>query len=151
MTSSAAEALITAQNTLDRDFGYNRNGGGSYHQTDIDIPQLLYTLVVGRRFLFVNALNEYLQWMIATGHYNQMEQMRNWGIIQIKYNAGRHAAASTSASNEDWEFPTFIVYGWIAGFVVFVVEIMWRKIARKINRRKRNAMRVGNLAAVFKR
>lgn len=118
--SDLADYLLRTQRSL------NIRG---YHQIPIEFPKFLFTYMVHRRFLFFERLNDMIQRLKNSGLYD-LWLRRDFAIregVILKYNLLRLQHQGT-ASVERFEFPMLIVYGWLAGLVVFITEIIWKKV-----------------------
>lgn len=106
-----------------------RLGINGYHQCHITTSKKLFTYIVHKRFLFLERLNDIIQQLKSSGLYDLWEQKeyakREKKIA--KHNLKRLKISRAVTSSERSDFPMFIVYGWFAGVVVFILEIVWKK------------------------
>lgn len=84
---------------------------------------------ISDRFLHFERLNEIIQWIEAAGLYDKWSE-EDWyteekRILAKNLNRLKNLADTTDA---DLEFFVVIVFGWIVGFVVFM--LLWKKIER---------------------
>lgn len=102
-----------------------------YHRPHIQISKLLFTYMVHKRFLFFERLNDIVQRLKSAGFYDlwlRRDGSVLEGMVRTLNLVLLHRRQATSV--ERLQFPTFIVYGWLAGFVVFVLEIIWKKFRK---------------------
>lgn len=97
----------------------------NYHNPKIPIIFRHFSYRVNKKFLFFERLNEILHRIQSAGlygiwrrqHFSDLdEKIKNKNLVQL-----------TNENVKRFEFPNFIFYGWIAGAVVLVVEIIWKK------------------------
>lgn len=100
-----------------------------YHITPIQLQRIWYTHNTRTDFPFIDRFNEIIHRVNAAGLYEKW-----WKDASIEDKLFR--TVSTDAHADHFSTPEFIVYGWIAGCIVFVVEVNWRKIRGKLKRRR---------------
>lgn len=92
-----------------------------YHIAQIQTQQMQYSYSARDDFPFTDRVNEIIQRVQTAGLYDKWwNDANDYGKYFINVAATTHT--------DDFNVPLFIVYGWIAGFVVLVVELNWKKI-----------------------
>lgn len=100
-----------------------------YHIAKIPLQWIWFGYNVRYDFPFTERINEVILWAQAAGLYDQ------WWVGKKAEHISRDAKGSQI---ESFSFPTFIVYGWVAGFIVLVMEIIWKKFEYLFTRRSCN-------------
>lgn len=104
-----------------------------YHNTNIEIARFLFSYPVGETFLFTERLNEIIHRLHSAGLHDQW--LRKDYAAEVKFRlkiVWESMQKQEQAADNVLQFPFFIVYGWIGGIVVLVIEIIWKKF--KISR-----------------
>lgn len=99
-----------------------------YHNPHIEISRHLYTYHVNTKFFFIERLNEIIHRIKSAGLYELwLQQELNFIETKILAENVDRLKNQKVAYVKNFEFPMFIVYGWLAGFVVLIFEIVWKK------------------------
>lgn len=114
-----------------------------YHKTNITMFILMFSYRVNENFLYFERLNEIIHRIKSAGLYDLWIE-RDFGEREyktVKKNSKRMRTDSESFI-QNFEFPTFVFYGWTAGSVVFIFEIMWK--SQLILRIRKNQRKLSN-------
>lgn len=117
MDTNTAEIIVRAQKHM---------GMRGYYitQTKAFIYHVSYS--VSDRFIFVERLNDIIHRIQSAGLYILWRKQTN--NFYERYIYGEYAFKTEEITADDaFGFPMFIVYGWLAAVIVFVVEIIWKK------------------------
>ncbi len=116
----ATNVILKVQNLL------NIKG---FHDTKIQIKSVPLSYPISDKFLFCERLSEIIQWIEAAGLYDKWAEGDWYSEEQriLAKNIDRLKNLADTA-DADLEFFVVIVFGWIVGFVVFVCEVLWKKI-----------------------
>lgn len=103
-----------------------------YFNTEIQIANLLNLYPINENFLFFEKLNEIILRIHGAGLYvvwvrDLFAESENRIVVS---NRERLEYQQVISDVETFEFPMLIVYGWIAGSVVLVVEIVFQRFQR---------------------
>lgn len=105
---------------------YNIRG---YHDPHIDLLYAHFASLVGKRFLFFERLNDIIHRIQSAGLYDEWRRRADSNTEKRLLNRNLERVLNSNTNFESTvEFPTFIFYGWIAGTIVLVVEIVWQKL-----------------------
>lgn len=96
-----------------------------YYKIGIQICNELGTYVLDKNFLFFERLNEIIGWMQSAGLFNLWTEYLYLDGEADTLRIFRENLKSFEEIKSDFEFPIFIVYGWCAGAIGFVIEIIW--------------------------
>lgn len=120
---SFLERLSYANFVLDVQKRLNIRG---YHIPPLYIDKYVVSYPVNDDFPFIDRLNEIIHWIRNAGLYEKWcrEEMDNF-VENISKN--RELLKSRDQTDvEKFDVPIFIVYGWLVGVIVFVLEIIWK-------------------------
>lgn len=100
----------------------------SYHRTKIEISIRPVSYPVNKRFLFFERLNELIHLTHSSGLFEHWYRQ----FLTTKENEIKRLLLPSVIVEEPHDssladFPFFIVYGWLTGVVVLLVEIIWKK------------------------
>lgn len=117
----------------------------AYYDTKIAISSRFVDMVVQARFMFFERFNEINHRMKSAGLI-QLWDRWNYDVLT------EHLLIANSELLKKWkedqnektqfEFPSSVIYGWIASGIVFIVEIFWMKIKFEYSRITRLLMRM---------
>ena len=112
------------------------------HIPNIQLSTYHYGYLVHDDFLYLERLNEIINWMRNAGLYDvwtrqMIEQNEKYLVNRYRK---RVANQNNVANIENFEFPTFIFYGWLAGLIVLMLEIMWKRFGF-LCKKKKNIVR----------
>lgn len=97
-----------------------------FHITQIQLQWIWYSYNVRYDFPFTKHVNEVIQWVQSAGLYKKW--WRDFDEEQLWKSYGNESHA------DSFSVPIFIVYGWIAGLIVLVLEVTWNKYSKIANR-----------------
>lgn len=99
-----------------------------YHNPDIEIAKNYRGYLVYAKFLYFERLNDILHRIKSAGLYDlwKRQDEANDENVLLKQNVER-LANQIENYVESFEFPTFLFYGWLAGLIAFMFEIMWKR------------------------
>lgn len=110
-----------------------------YHITQIRTLQMQYSYSARDDFPFIDRVNEIIQRVTTAGLLDK------WLYDASDYDKEFRIIA-TETHTDHFYAPLFIVYGWIAGLVVLVIEVNWKKIiAIKLRAKSMIAIRKLNI------
>lgn len=95
-----------------------------YYITPIQIQRIWYSHRLRNDFPFIDRFNDIIQRITTAGLYDKW-----WKDATIEDKLFRSVAAETHTDR--FTTPEFVVYGWIAGFIVLIIEVNWKKIKKK--------------------
>lgn len=101
----------------------------SYHITPIQMQRIWYTYNTRPDFPYVERFNEIIQRVTTAGLYEKW-----WRDATPEDKLFQTAGTGTHA--DQFSIPFFIVYGWVIGLIVFVIEISWKIIKNKLKRKR---------------
>lgn len=105
-----------------------RLGVKVYHNPKIYISAFFYTYVVNKNFLFNDRLDEILHWTRNAGLLNLWWREAHVKLQQKLVNENLHSLKNVNKTTvRTFEFPMFVVYGWITSILVLVIEIIWNR------------------------
>lgn len=98
-----------------------------FHNPRIEISKYLAAPFVFNKFLFFERLNELTHRIQSAGLYDLWWRKSHIEMEKkiIKTNVER--SRNQNKVVENFEIPIFIIYGWLAGVIVLVLEIVWKK------------------------
>lgn len=109
-----------------------------YHKTQIRISNRLFSYRASRKFLFFERFNEIIHRIQSAGLYSLWERqgyaVREKNILKTNL---EHLRIHRQTDNEtSFQFPIFIVYGWLTGILLLIIEIICKhfKIAGMMRR-----------------
>lgn len=95
-----------------------------YHNPQITIANFLFTYKLKKNFLFFERLNEIIHRIHSSGLYDLFLQREDrdsqYKIVKKNF---KHLISSDESDAEGFEFPMWVVYGWVVSGIVFVIEI----------------------------
>lgn len=103
----------------------------------IFISTFFYTYAVNETFVFIDRLDEIIHWTRSAGLFNLwwrqshnilQQKLVNTNLERLEYLNGTPV--------QTFEFPMFIVYGWISSVLVLIIEIIWNKMCNPRAARK---------------
>lgn len=98
-----------------------------YHNPNIVIRNnTLYGFFVIKTFLYFERLNEIIQRLKSSGIYTQWIRIDDYNYAKesLKLKAERN---HNEMDIERFEFPMYLFYGWSAGLIVLIMEIVWKR------------------------
>lgn len=120
-----ADILLKIQKSL---------GIKGYHKLTIAISIYLHSYHVNKGFPFLERLNEIIHRIQSAGLYTYwLERCREAEEKNISEKNLKRLQNVKGTTVKRASFPDFIIYGWLAGFVVFICEILWRKNRRIVS------------------
>lgn len=96
-----------------------------YRITPIQLQTMWYSPLVKYDFPFTDRVNEIIHRITTAGLYDKW-----WRDARIEDKLYRSVMAE--AHTDRVSAPVFIIYGWIAGIIVLIIEINWKKIKSKM-------------------
>jgi len=81
----------------------------------------VFTYYVNPKFLFFNRLNEIIHRIQSAGLYELWLRKDD-----SKYEDEILKGSRKEMIVKNFEFPSFIIYGWLAGVIMLVIEIIWK-------------------------
>lgn len=108
-----------------------------YHISKLHIMTVVSSYPVNDNFPFVERLNEIHHRVRSAGLHEKWwreDEIDLWRNISRKYNSFEDRDDS-SENTKMFAVPMFIVYGWVAGTIVLIIEIVWKnfKFSRIFN------------------
>jgi len=100
----------------------------AYFNPDIQIRNWLYSYRVNEKFLFFERLNEILHRIQSAGLFVLWNERFNIKFEEEIRKKNFKRVSNVERNVEKFEFPNFVFYGWIGGLIVFVIEIIWKKL-----------------------
>lgn len=102
----------------------------SFYDTGVTVTSSLSMFFMNDSFLFMEKFNEIIHLTHSSGLFNQWVKESFAGnekkIVAYHLNKLRNQ----QATDDEFEFPLLVVYGWIVSILVLIVEIMWSKISK---------------------
>lgn len=95
-----------------------------YHITPIQLQRIWYSHNVRYDFPFIDRVNEIIQRITTAGLYEKW-----WTDATVEDKLFRSVV--TEAHTDRFSAPVFIIYGWVAGIVVFLIELSCNAIKNK--------------------
>lgn len=99
-----------------------------YHRTPIEFSTQFYTYHISYRFLFLQRLNEIIHRILNSGLFNFWMRKESERLERLILNTNFYRLLEDQTDPNQVAFPMFIIYGWIAGVIVFLLEIFWTKL-----------------------
>lgn len=99
-----------------------------FHITEIQLSWIWFKYDMRYDFPFIERVNEIVQWIQTAGLYNKWWRDLDEEKLFITF--------ANESYVKSFSVPIFIVYGWIAGVIVFIIEIIWHSICRLFKFRK---------------
>lgn len=96
----------------------------NYHITPIQLQRIWYSHHVRYDFPFIDRVNEIIQRITTAGFYDKW-----WRDATIEDKIFRSVVEETQTDH--FSAPAFIIYGWIVGFIVFIVEVNYEAMKIK--------------------
>ncbi len=144
VSSTTANLLIETQKRL------NIRG---YYNTLIRAGYMAHSFSsINNKFVFWERLNEIIHAIQCAGLYDHWERQNyfTFELRNMKQSLERLAALKDNQrSVNSLDFPIFIVYSWLAGTIVFVLEIIWKKVSA-LDIVKRKFLAAGVLTKSFR-
>lgn len=120
ITDSEFKLMLNAQRRL------NIRG---FYDIGVTLSSTLCSFRVTNKFLFLDKLNEIIHWTITSGllyrWFGENDEIVEKWVVKLNRNKLEH-----QPSADDFEFPMFMVYGWVVSTIVFIVEILWSKFKK---------------------
>ncbi len=108
-----------------------------YHNTNIRISYRPFSYKVNEKFLFFERLNEIIRLIQCAGLHELWVKLEHDLFERRILNINLKRLRNEDEKNIVMiEFPMFIVYGWLAGSVTFILEIVWNKTVCRSRKRK---------------
>lgn len=98
-----------------------------YHVTKAKIYSQHLTYALSDSFPFMERMNEIASRTKSAGLYKKWLKLEHSEIESEFLEMNKLLRIDSEPDVEPFSIPIFIVYGWIAGSVVFIVEIIWEK------------------------
>lgn len=95
-----------------------------YHITPIQLQRIWYSHNMRYDFPFIDRVNEIIQRVTTAGLYEKW-----WTDATVEDKLFRSVVAETHTDR--FSAPVFIIYGWVAGIIVFLIELSWKAIKTK--------------------
>lgn len=118
MSLKCATLLLSVQKRL------NIKG---YQNPCIEVYKFICEFLKYPGFRFVERLNEIIHWLQSAGLYDLWYRRERFqtqsGMLKRSVELLRY---QNEIVVEHFEFPTFVFYGWLAGVVMLVIEIIWK-------------------------
>lgn len=98
-----------------------------YHKTQIEVSSFPFSYPVNEKFVFFERLNEIVHRIQSAGLFREwirQEYAQREKKI-LKANVKQSFDQDNSVTN--FEFPMLIVYGWLTGSILLLIEIIWKK------------------------
>lgn len=105
-----------------------------YHIPRFDVYKFIGSYSVHNAFPFYERINEILHRIQSTGlyaHWRRDDEKRHANFILQTYKLSK---IDENIDIGQLQLPMIIIYGWCLSFVIFVVEIIWKKIINRIER-----------------
>lgn len=120
MPADYAGSLMEAQKRL------NIKG---YHVCQIQLMTKLSTYTVMQGFPFVERVNEFIHRGLSSGLFKKWSSDFSTSIENkiMKYKR-QFLENGEETGIKNFEMPIFLAYGWIASLIMFVIEIIWKKL-----------------------
>lgn len=112
-----------------------RSNFRGYHIPRQFILQRFFAYVVPIDCPFKERFNEIIHWTRNAGLFEKWIQDSYNEFVERKYFLKNRGDAEEEADIERFSVPIFIVYGWIGGVILLVIEIAWKN-RKKIPWRK---------------
>lgn len=99
-----------------------------YYDPNIQITVFPLSYLVNEKFLYFERLNDIINRIRSAGlfeHWIRRMSEEKGRIVLQEY---LHRLNDSQGVGETFEFPIFVVYGWIASTIVLIVEIIWTNI-----------------------
>lgn len=126
LNEDAINLLLTIQKRL------NIKG---YHKTQhIDFYDI-YTYPVNEKFLYFERFNEIIHQIQSAGLHDLWLKHSLYEMEQRILRKNRKRLASLKETYiQNFEFPVYIVYGWLVGVIVLILEVIWKKIDKNFRK-----------------
>lgn len=94
--------------------------------------QYLLSYPVNREFPFTARFNEIASWILNAGLYDLWlrEAVSSFEKDVVKKNLELLKDRQEQADIDKFPIPIFIFYGWVASIIVFIIEIIWKKLCK---------------------
>lgn len=103
-----------------------------FYDTGVTVSTSLCIFPVSTGLAFFDRLNENIHWRHSTGllqlWWEKASEMAKKEILKINLHRKKQ-----QQEDEEFEFPTFIIFGWIVSTVVFFIEICWARCRSHVN------------------
>ncbi|XP_037050323.1 uncharacterized protein LOC119084448 [Bradysia coprophila] len=105
-----------------------------FYDTGVTVLAYLLTFPVLDSFLFFDKLNEIIHWTYSSGLLYQWirETFYQTEKIILTYNRKRLENQQQTVEVVQIDFSMIIIYGWIAGVIILIIEILWNKNFRPL-------------------
>lgn len=102
-----------------------------YHISKIKFPVTVNSYLVSEYFPFMERVNEIVHRISQSGLYYQKWRADHFNtiedrVVQNNRNVLRNLSKETVV--DSFEIPTFLFYGWVASTIVFIIELVWKKL-----------------------
>lgn len=117
-----ATVIIQAQKRL---------GIKGFYDSDIRIASSYGTYAINEKFIFVERLNEIIDWTRCAGLFDKWSAR---GLLDFENDIVdtnqrlRRFIIEKELEVTNFDFPMFVVYGWIASTVVLIIELLWEHL-----------------------
>lgn len=97
-----------------------------YHISQLQIQKFVASYPVNPDFPFVERLNEIIHWIRNAGLYEKWLQDELSRTALNYYKKCEHLKNRDETDIQTFPVPFFIFYGWFAGIIVLIIEIIWK-------------------------
>lgn len=112
-----------------------------YHISQTHTFSALDSYPVNEYFPFIDRLNEIIGWIRTAGLYERWRQEEFNAIMKdVLENRRNLVVRSEETEIDKFPFPMFICYGWCAGIIVFLMEVIYKRL--KITRTSRRIFKM---------
>lgn len=100
-----------------------------YHVTETYVHKYFHSHMVHKEFPFIDRLNEIIRRLQSAGLYDEWKRREDSLVDKLFIEEKReyfkyHTQTDVADEIEPFPIPMFIVYGWIAGSVILIIEII---------------------------
>lgn len=100
-----------------------------YHISQVFLRPLLMTYLINKDFPFIERVNEIIHRVHQSGLTTQWNQESYVKIAGLLLERNTEILSKLEEVNvQPVEMPSLIFYGWTASTIVFVLEIIWKKL-----------------------
>lgn len=103
-----------------------------YHIPNARMYKYLLSYPINREFPFTERFNEIVQWILSAGLYDLWLREAISSFEKDVVNKNLELLKDRQEPDIDrFPVPMFIAYGWVASIIVFVMEIVWKKLLKR--------------------